>query len=122
MKSGLGTSKSDSDKKKKFVPNFNVQRKENAGKSVITINKDNNSKPSGWNKQQQQQQNSKTQQPRGNRNFIQSSGLFSEGVGSEQDGKKKTKPPQLHDGPMELSPGPLLVVDAPEITCFQYKI
>ena len=91
LKSGLGTSKSDSDKKKKFVPNFNVQRKENAGKSIITINKDNNSKPSGWNKQQ----NSRPQQPRGNRNFIQSSGLFSEGVGSEQDGKKKTwgRPP-----------------------------
>ena len=32
----------------------------------------------------------------------------------QQDGKKKTKPPQLHGGPMELSPGLLLVEDAPE--------
>ena len=32
----------------------------------------------------------------------------------EQDGKKKAKPPQLHDGPMESSPGLLLVEDAPE--------
>ena len=92
--SGLGSSssKSDSDKKKKFVPNLSVQRKENAGnsKSIITINKDNNSKPSsgGW---KQQQQNSKFEKSRGGgRNFIQSSGLFSEGLGSEQDGKKKT--------------------------------
>ena len=32
----------------------------------------------------------------------------------QHDGKKKAKPPQLHDGPMELSPGLLLVEDAPE--------
>lgn len=86
--SGLGTSKNDSDKKKKFVPNLSVQRKENTGsRSIITNNTDNHSKSSGW---KQQQQNSKFEKPRGGRNFIQSSGLFSEGVGSEQDVKKKS--------------------------------
>ena len=88
-KSGLKASKSllgDADKKKKFAPNLNVQRKDSKPKvdETKTSKSSNEAKTSGWKKSAKPSAAKSKSKPE----LIQVSGMFADGVGSEGEAKK----------------------------------
>jgi len=81
---------SNDDKKKKFTPNLNIQRKETKVTAAESSTKSVNATSStGWKKSGKNEASSRTTTKFAKPELIQTSGNFADGVGSNNESKKK---------------------------------